>query len=98
MGFIKRTAARLVNTTYYGIWILSLVMLLAIFSTFITRYNTLMGELNQLQAELAREQMDYSAMRTQAEYLETDAYIEMLARERLGLVFPNDLVFLNIAE
>ena len=79
-------------------WIMTLVMFMTIFALHASRYNNLRGELNQLQAELAREQREYERMMDQMAVLETHAYVEQLARERLGLVFPDELVFINLAE
>lgn len=40
--------------------------------------------------EVARQEMKVEALRTQVAYLATDAYVEVAAREKLGLVKPGD--------
>ena len=59
----------------------------------ISNYNGLRAEYNAIQAELARELSIYNDLQYQMAYFDSDAYIMQLARERLGWVRPNEIVF-----
>ena len=61
-------------------------------------YNSLRAENNRLQAELDREKVIYADLRYQMAHFDSDAYIEQLARERLGWVRPGEMVFRKITE
>ena len=62
------------------------------------RYNELRSELDSVQADIERATARYYDLRHQLQFFDSDAYIERLARERLGMVRPNELVFRNVAE
>lgn len=46
-----------------------------------------------LQEQIAEAQEDQKAIEELAEYLKSDAYIEELAREKLGLIYKNEIIF-----
>jgi len=73
------------------------LLVLVAFSALISRqasiYNTLRVDNNRYEAELARQLIIYDDLRYQMAHLDSDAYIERLARERLGWVRPNEFVF-----
>jgi len=73
------------------------LLVLVAFSALISRqasiYNDLRVVNNRYEAELARQLVIYEDLNYQLAHLDSDAYIERLARERLGWVRPNELVF-----
>lgn len=55
-------------------------------------YNTLRADHNRVLADIDRETAIYEGIRYQIAHFDSDAYIEELARNRLGWVRPNELV------
>lgn len=78
-------------------WFLTIGMLAAFIVSQAGMYNELRAELNQVQAAIAREAAEVEQLYLQITFFDSDAYIEQLARERLGMVRPNEIVFRNIA-
>lgn len=50
-------------------------------------------ELEQLQAELVEEEERAKQLDEYAKYVNTKQYVEEMAREKLGLIYPGELVF-----
>ena len=79
------------------LFIVFCLLILAAFSALITgqasHYNSLRADNNRYEAELARQLAIYEDLRYQMAHLDSDAYIERLARERLGWVRPNEIIF-----
>lgn len=46
-----------------------------------------------LKQQIEEAQEDQKAIEEQAEYLKSDDYIEDLAREKLGLIYDNEIIF-----
>lgn len=46
-----------------------------------------------LKQQIAEEEENQKAIEKQAEYLKSDDYIEELAREKLGLIYDNEIIF-----
>jgi len=63
-----------------------------------SRFEGYQQQLNRLQADLAREVQAGEDLRYRQAFYASDAYIERLARERLGFVRRDEIVFQNIAE
>jgi cell division protein FtsB len=61
-------------------------------------YNHYRRELNQAMADLETEKQIHYDLLEQMAFYESDAYIERLAREQLGYVRPDEIVFVNIAD
>ena len=57
------------------------------------RYNALRTEYNRIDSSLTRAQAREAYLNYQIAHFDSDAYIEMRARERFGWVRPNELVF-----
>ena len=83
---------------YFAFWA-------AIIFMFAWHFFSQMGEYNELRSEFLRTNTKISAAQAERERLEfeltffdSDAYLEQLARERLGMARPNEIVFRNIAE
>ena len=86
----KRPVANLVT-------VLVCLLIIGVFSALIVRqaanYNDLRAEYIRLDTELDSAIATYNALRYQMAHFDSDAYIEQLARERLGWVRPNEIVF-----
>ena len=63
-----------------------------------SRFEGYQQQLNRLQADLAREVQAGEDLRYRQAFYASDAYIERLARERLGFVRRDEIVFQNIGE
>jgi len=85
-------------TMYITFWTAILVMFAALIVTQAGTYNALRADLNRISDEVAREQAIYHDLNHQMLFFDSDAYIEALARERLGMVRPDEIVFRNVAE
>ncbi|MCL2049631.1 MAG: septum formation initiator family protein [Defluviitaleaceae bacterium] len=95
---IKKPENKVVLGLFFLFWAAILIMLFALFVGEMEMYN-------ELQTQLARERANVEAALTEQESLEieltffdSDSYLEQLARERLGMARPNEIVFRNIAE
>ena len=62
------------------------------------RYNDYRLELDRVLTDLLSEQQNYAQLQEQIIYYESDAYIEQLARDQLGFVKPDEIVFINMAD
>jgi len=62
------------------------------------QYNELRETLHRIEGEVAAERAIHDDLNRQILFFDSDAYIETLARERLGMIRPNEIVFRNIAE
>ena len=56
-------------------------------------YNDLRAESIRIEAELDSARATYYALRHRIAHFDSDAYIEQLARDRLGWVRPNEIIF-----
>jgi len=61
------------------------------------RYNQLREEYVVIQENIDRALEAQHQLQMEYEFHDRDAYIERLARDRLGFVRPNEIVFRNIA-
>lgn len=62
------------------------------------RYQELQDELAMVTAEIEKEQEKQLEFETRREYYTSDAYIEQVAREQLGMVKPNEILYINRSE
>ena len=74
-------------------WILILGMLSAFIIGQVGVYNDLRGELDRITSLVEAERSEVESLEIQIQFFDNDAYIEELARERLGMVRPNEIVF-----
>ena len=79
-------------------WMLIIVMFSGLAINQASRYNNYKNELDKVTAELERERKIYDELLDQKIYYDSDAYIEKLAREQLGYVKPDEIVFINIPD
>ena len=83
---------------YLIFWSVIIVMFSAMLVTQAGQYNALRADLDRISGDVAHEQAIYHDLNNQLLFFDSDAYIEALARERLGMIRPNEIVFRNIAE
>ena len=94
----KRKRKRPVYNFFFGsFWALIVIMFVALILNQAGRYNELRAELSRLNAEIAHEQAVIEDLEMRLLFFDTDAHIERLAREVLGMVRQNEIVFVNIA-
>ena len=63
-----------------------------------SRYNGYRAELVRLDNEIMAEQRRHAELLAEIAWFESDAYIEKLARDLLGYVKYDEIVFINVAE
>ncbi|MDO4732803.1 MAG: septum formation initiator family protein [Bacillota bacterium] len=79
-----------------------LLLLVLVFSGIIRigdqviRYMDLQERATALEAELAAVEQEYQAKQSQIELLNDNAYIERLARERLGMVMEGEILVMAV--
>ena len=83
---------------YIPFWLLIGGMFLGLIAMQAGRYEDYRRELNRLTAELESERQIAVDLQYQRAFYESDAYIERLAREMLGFVRQDEIIFQNIAE
>lgn len=62
------------------------------------RYQEVKEELSVVTAEIEAEQEKQMNFETRREYYTSDVYIEQVAREQLGMVKPNEIIYINRSE
>lgn len=60
-----------------------------------TKYNELLEIEKKLTEQIEEEKQKNFEYKNQQEYYKSDAYIEKIAREQLGLIKPDELVIVN---
>ena len=95
----KRKRKRPIYNFFFGsFWTLIVIMFTGLIITQASRYNELSAELDRVNAQIAAEHATMEDLEMRLLFFDSDAHIERLARERLGMVRQNELVFLNIAD
>ena len=62
------------------------------------RYQAVKEELAVITAEIEAEKEKQLNFETRKEYYTGDVYIEQVAREQLGMVKPNEIIYINRSE
>jgi len=83
---------------YIVFWAVLGIMFAGLIITQVDRYNALRAELDRIESDIAREEAIYQDFQSQLIAFDNEAHMEMLARERLGMIRINEIVFRNIAE
>ena len=95
----KRKRKRPLYTFFFAFfWALIVIMFTGLIITQATRYNELMAELERVNAQIAAEHAAMEDLEMRLLFFDSDAHVERLARERLGMVRQNEIVFVNIAD
>ncbi|MCL1998204.1 MAG: septum formation initiator family protein [Turicibacter sp.] len=95
---MHRKRKKYVLILYVPFWLLIIGMFLGLLLMQATRYEEYRAELDRLNVELVREQQVGDNLRYRQAFYESDAYIEQLAREMLGFIREDEILFTNIAE
>ena len=95
---MKKRRKRRIGIAYIIFWVLVLFMLAGFIISQAGTYNELRLELIHRQMEEAFEREVLHNLEIQLRFFDSDVYIEQLARERLGMIRPNEIVFRNVAE
>jgi cell division protein FtsB len=82
---------------YLTFWLMLIGAFGALAMSQASQYNDLQNELARIQAETERAVYVHETLRQQIDFIGSDAYIEQQA-QRLGLVKPNQLILVNIAQ
>lgn len=61
-------------------------------------YQELQQQMETLSAQIAAEEEKKEEYDVRKEYYTSDAYIEQVAREQLGMVKPNEILYINRSE
>ena len=93
----KKRKHPLYSFFFISFWVIIAVMFTGLIITQATRYNELRAELSRVNANIAIEQAFIEDLNMQMLFFDSDAHVEQLARERLGMVRQNEIVFVNIA-
>lgn len=80
---------------YRSLLLVLLMFSLVFFATRVVEYNRLRQETDKLSEEIEEHENNASELRYLIESPMDDAYIARIARERLGLVFPDEEIFYN---
>jgi len=94
----KKKESRPKKLIYYCLWVFIVAMFTGLIITQAGYYNQLRTELDRVEANIEEERRRRDDLSLRMQIWDSDAYIERLARERLGMVRPHEIVFRNIAE
>lgn len=90
----KREAPRM-PLLFKCLFIIMLTLSLVFFATKLVEYNRLRQETEKLNVEIKEHENNAAELRYLIDSPVDDAYIIRMAREKLGLVFPDEEVFYN---
>ena len=83
---------------YLFIWLFTLSAAAVVTAAQISRYGAKKAELAEAEEEYAKTLRERDALLERAKYFESDAYVEEVAREQLGLMYPDEILFINVVE
>lgn len=90
----KREAPRM-PLLFRCLFIIMLTLSLVFFATKLVEYNRLRQETDKINEELKEHENNAAELRYLIDSPVDDAYIIRIAREKLGLVFPDEEIFYN---
>ena len=90
----KRDAPRM-PLLFKCVFIIMLTLSLVFFATKLVEYNRLRQETEKLNEEIKDHEENAAELRYLVDSPVDDAYIIRMAREKLGLVFPDEEIFYN---
>jgi cell division protein FtsB len=94
----KRRKRPITFVMYVTFWTLILVGFAGFFVSQAREYNLLRAERTQLQYYIDREVARIESLELQKTFFDSDLYVERLARDTLGMVRPDEIVFTNVAD
>ena len=95
----KRKRSRpIYNFFFVTFWATIVIMFTVLIITQAQRYNELSAELERINAQIEAERAMEADLEMRLLFLDSDAIVERLARDRLGMVRQNEIVFVNIAD
>ncbi len=80
---------------YGSFWILLFSVILVVFSIQYDKFESYNQEIKALTDQLQQEKDYRLRLEMEREMTGNDAYIEKIARERLGLVMQDEYIFIN---
>jgi len=83
---------------YIFFWLIAIIMFSFHFIMENGKKNVLEEELAKVNASIAAAMAEQERLEFEFTFFDSDSYLEQLARERLGMARPNEIVFRNIAE
>jgi cell division protein FtsB len=95
---IRKPENPIVLGMYITFWVAVLLMFLWHFVSQMENYNELQAELSRINGEITVKMQEQERLEFELSFFDSDAYLEQLARERLGMARPNEIVFRNIAD
>ena len=95
---MRRKRRKHLKYFYIPFWLLIIGSFAGLIVMQASRYADYRQELERLDTELRQEEQIAEDLRLQQAFIGSDAYIERLAREWLGYVRQDEIVFKNIAE
>jgi len=75
-----------------------IVMFAWLFVNQMESYNDLQAQLTRINANIEAERAENYRLTMQLTFFDSDMYVEQLARDRLGMIRPGEIVFRNIAD
>jgi cell division protein FtsB len=94
---IQKPENRIVLGMYIVFWAAVLIMFAWHFVSQMENYNELQSELSRINANVSAAAAKQEQLEFELSFFDSDAYLEQLARERLGMARPNEIVFRNTA-
>ena len=98
MKMMRRKKRKIRMYLYIPFWLLIVGMFTGLMVIQLSRYLDYRVELNRLKDELRQEEQVYVDLHHRRAFYESDSYIERLARDMLGFVRQDEIVFQNIAD
>ncbi len=77
-----------------AVFVILMIFCVAMFKT-IKINSSLVAQKAEIEEEIAYEQDRHAELSMEGDYYKSDAYYEKVAREKLGLVMPNEIVFID---
>ena len=99
MGRAKKIKAKKSFTSIYGIiFMVFFVSAVGLNLTFqLEKYLQIKSDVAAVQKQIDEEHSKNESLKDKKEYYKSDEYIEEVARDQLGLIMPDEKVFVNRA-
>lgn len=82
------------------IYIFAYLFFLICFATYVNHYYKILNDynkqINQLSNEIELEKKNNAKLIEQIEYKNSNEYIEKIAREKLGMIKNNEIIFIDV--